>query len=298
MFHIDIMRGILSTIKTLKGDALNPVTGLHCARHRSRSVITTVHRHLFMEILLVTDGAIRHVVNGREECLEAGAARLIRTKDAHSFDCIGNRPCERYNIAFSVAFYEVAREALGAGEQFDALLAAPSPPCLFLSSEELPLMARRLEQSCAELVVDPKGAAVSTKALLMEFLAAFARSTAAEGVPQSASLPEWMAEACAVFKAEQLFVKGVPELVRLAGRSHEYVCREFGRVLNTTPTDYVNGLRLTHAASLLARSEDKIHAVALDAGFDSLSHFHHLFLRKFGVSPARYRRSVSHSDIP
>lgn len=87
-------------------------------------------------------------------------------------------------------------------------------------------------------------------------------------------------------------------MLQAAGRTHEHVCREFTRALGQTPTEYLNGLRLGHAASILSGSDDKIHSAALDAGFESLSHFHHLFKRRYGMSPAKYRHSSRRTAIP
>ncbi len=298
MLYIDVMSIQHGTIRTLSADILNPVTGLNYARHHSMSVSSIPHRHTFMEVFLITDGAILHVVNGGEEFLEPGAARLIRADDAHSFKRIEDRPCELYNVAFSVPFYHAAQNALGTAERFDAMLKAETPAHLVVPSGELEQMARRLERARADLVSDPKTAAVWVKVLLVELLAAFAEAAGGVEAPRHSPMPEWMADACAAFKSGRLFLKGVPALLEMAGRSHEHVCREFGKILGMTPTDYVNDLRLNHAAALLAGSDDKIHAIAMDSGFDSLSHFHHLFKKKFNLSPARYRGSVRRSAIP
>jgi len=298
MFYIDVMDNQNRSVETLSADVLNPVTGLNYARHHSLSLCTMPHRHTFMEIFLVTDGAIAHLVNGDEELLRPGEARLIRAADAHCYKRVEGQPCELFNVAFGVPFYLAAREALGAEASFDAMLAAAAPPRLSLAGEELGQSAGRLELCRDGLVANPKKAALRIKALLMDFLAAFAAAFAEEGAPEHADMPQWMADACAALKERRLYLKGAPELLRLARRSHEHVCREFIRVLGTTPTDYVNGHRLNHAAALLTGSDDKIQSVALDSGFESLSHFHHLFKRKFGASPAKYRATARRPAIP
>lgn len=298
MFYIDVMKIHKKTIKTLSTDLLEPVTGLNYARHHSLSLSTTPHRHAFMEIFLVTDGAIRHEVEGVEEFLEAGVARLIRPNDAHRFRRVEARSCELFNIAFSVPFFQDAGKTLDASTRFDALLDASSPPGLFIPDEELVGMSRRLDRIGLDLASETEKAAIRAKALLVEFFAAFAGESSSAGTPIRVDMPEWMADVCSILKSERLFLKGVSELLRLSGRSHEHVCREFVKVMEMTPTDYVNDLRLKHAEALLTGTDDKIHSIAMDSGFDSLSHFHHLFKKKFGVSPARRRRSIRRSAIP
>jgi len=53
----------------------------------------------------------------------------------------------------------------------------------------------------------------------------------------------------------------------------------------------LNRLRLRRAVKLLSGPETKIAAAAAEFGFESLSHFHRLFKRHYGLTPAQYRRS-------
>ena len=62
----------------------------------------------------------------------------------------------------------------------------------------------------------------------------------------------------------------------------------------TSFTRYVHAQRLNHAAALLAETGLPIATVAAAVGFESQSHFNHLFRRCFGVAPRAYRvRSTS-----
>jgi len=54
-------------------------------------------------------------------------------------------------------------------------------------------------------------------------------------------------------------------------------------------TRYVHAQRLNHAAALLAETGLPIATVAESVGFESQSHFNHLFRRYFGVAPHVYR---------
>ncbi len=52
--------------------------------------------------------------------------------------------------------------------------------------------------------------------------------------------------------------------------------------------------RLSEAARRLIESDEKILAVSLECGFNSLSHFNKLFLRFYGLTPRAYRQQFSH----
>ena len=46
------------------------------------------------------------------------------------------------------------------------------------------------------------------------------------------------------------------------------------------------------------QTEEEIVAVSLKAGFENLSHFYHLFRKRFQLSPARYRKAHRRVIIP
>jgi AraC-like DNA-binding protein len=74
------------------------------------------------------------------------------------------------------------------------------------------------------------------------------------------------------------------------GVSTRYVQMTFAE-RGTTPSSYIQSLRLDHAAQLLARTrrDAPITAIAFDSGFNDLSTFCRVFRRKFGIAPRDYR---------
>ena len=57
----------------------------------------------------------------------------------------------------------------------------------------------------------------------------------------------------------------------------------------TTFREYLQDIRMQHAARLLKDTRFSVRDIALAAGYHNSSHFYHLFQRHFGVSPATYR---------
>lgn len=57
----------------------------------------------------------------------------------------------------------------------------------------------------------------------------------------------------------------------------------------TTFREYLQDIRMQHAAMLLKDTRFSVRDIALAAGYHNSSHFYHLFQRHFGVSPATYR---------
>lgn len=69
-------------------------------------------------------------------------------------------------------------------------------------------------------------------------------------------------------------------------------CKFFKRTTGQTFSDYVNDLRIGQACQLLLDSEKSIAEIALQTGFENLSYFNRVFLRKKGKSPSVWRKAV------
>ena len=80
------------------------------------------------------------------------------------------------------------------------------------------------------------------------------------------------------------------DLARLAGVSPRQLDRVFVRLFGESPRACLRRLRLERAAGLLRTSRRRVLAIALDAGFESHEAFTRSFTRRFGFTPAVYRR--------
>lgn len=79
------------------------------------------------------------------------------------------------------------------------------------------------------------------------------------------------------------------EAARSVGLSSRQFTELFRKVTGQSWRQYVLGLRLKHAAELLAGTDRSVSAVAFECGFDDLSNFHHSFKAVYGCSPLGYR---------
>ena len=103
------------------------------------------------------------------------------------------------------------------------------------------------------------------------------------------AIPRWLREAYAHMAQEENFVAGLPRFVELTGKSQEHLTRAFRKYYGTTPTDYINLLRLQHAAWLLQTGEEKVIDILYACGFDSVSYFNRLFKARYGMTPSQYK---------
>ncbi len=81
----------------------------------------------------------------------------------------------------------------------------------------------------------------------------------------------------------------VEELAELSNLSLSSFKREFAKVYNNSPAQYLKTKKIERAAELLTISDQRISDIAYDCGFADVSHFSKSFHEKFGVSPSQFR---------
>ena len=77
----------------------------------------------------------------------------------------------------------------------------------------------------------------------------------------------------------------VEKFAQLTGRSLAAFKRDFQKIFDMPPRQWLQETRLTEARHLIEKKNKKPSAIYLDLGFESLSHFSHSFKKKFGKAP-------------
>ncbi len=72
--------------------------------------------------------------------------------------------------------------------------------------------------------------------------------------------------------------------------SESAFCKYFKRLSGKTFSDYVNEIRIASACQLLIETEHPISRIASDAGFESLTYFNRVFMKKKGIKPKDLRK--------
>jgi AraC-like DNA-binding protein len=80
------------------------------------------------------------------------------------------------------------------------------------------------------------------------------------------------------------------EVAALINLSESAFCKFFKRTTGKTFSDYVSDIRIGHACRLLAESDETITEIAYLTGFDSLTYFNRVFLRKKEMRPREFRK--------
>lgn len=86
---------------------------------------------------------------------------------------------------------------------------------------------------------------------------------------------------------------GIEELARKANLSVSSFKREFTKLYNDSPANYIKNKRLERAAELLVASDNRITDIAFECGFNDLANFTKSFHDKYKVTPTNYRSTLN-----
>ncbi|MGQ0659504.1 helix-turn-helix domain-containing protein [Sphingosinicella sp.] len=179
-------------------------------------------------------------------------------------------------VAFDRALIEEAADAAGQSSAAFRLAALPPGP----SSAPLHAAILRLVRSERE----------QEELVLALVAAAFGLDREAAAPPPSARDSRVVLDAVRFLEGHFAETHSLSDLAARAGLSRFHFLRLFRDLTGTSPNRFLIGLRLRACAERLQESAAPITEIALDAGFNDISHFNHLFRRAFAMSPGRWRR--------
>ncbi|PCJ97189.1 MAG: hypothetical protein COA50_06000 [Flavobacteriaceae bacterium] len=96
-----------------------------------------------------------------------------------------------------------------------------------------------------------------------------------------------------IIKAHICSSINIEELAQLTNHSLSSFKKEFKRIYNDTPNNYIITQRIEKVAALLSISKDTISTIAYDCEFKTLAHMSRVFKAKYGISPTTYRQNFS-----
>ncbi len=240
------------------------------------------HSHDYAEILFVEDGSGTHEINGELQSLARGDLIMIRPFiDTH---CIreSDRNLSILHVAVrasSVRFLET--------RYFD------SNPSFWGGSGRTPMILTLslhqqgwIQEATRKLSAAPQNR-LEIDRFLLDLTETLRDAPDSHGARR---LTDWLQRACEMIEDPQYFAQGSKGFTLLANRSKEHVARELKKCLGKTPTEIVNQARMRYAADKLCRTALPITDIAMDCGFESLSHFYKIFRTAYGITPRQYRQ--------
>jgi AraC family cel operon transcriptional repressor len=238
------------------------------------------HRHEFAEWFWLESGTLEHRCDGGGEPLAIGAARFLPPGHVHGFVC--HEPAVLVTVSVPHDAFAALHQRYGA---------SPAWPWQREGVGSRTLTREQLQRLAAAVAELPS---LGQEAVDREwFIATLLRALrVAPGLARDAMTPAWLVTAVERLREPRRLALGLPELVRLSGRSPAHLSRAVRRHYGCTATALVNRVRLEHAARELRLGRQAIASIALDCGFGNLGHFYRQFGAAFGCTPRAYRCSA------
>ncbi len=261
-------------------------TGFLCRYVRSDTERFKPHYHDYFEVFLMCRGKAMHLINGQERNLYPGDLLFIRDFDIHDYASINGEYFEFINLAFSKETFKLMSDYLGEGFSFEGLLHSPTPPKAVLNKREK-------EKLFFKMTDTPQKSDKSTVKLKYRILLADIFTTYFLNFQDFESdIPAWLEITVEKMKSPPNFIEGVTKMYEISGKSREHLSRSLKKFYGISPTDFINDLRLEYCANLLIASNLNVTDIAFECGFENISWFYKAFLRKFGVTPFKYRKEL------
>jgi AraC family transcriptional regulator, dual regulator of chb operon len=285
-FHcIDALRGIrvMTPVILLWKDEVAPGDAYGFARVLEPNKLRDrLHKHRdFAEVFWVEHGKGIHVINDTRVPLATGDIVLMRPGDTHNFEPVDEVGFRIVNVSFPLSTLNYLKN-----RYFKRMPGFYTPKEVNPTQMQLTRSLKRwMEDSIAALAKAPR-----TRIELESFLLTLFHGLFYPSVDNRLeTCPDWIKAACERIRDPKFFAGGIQSFVSLAGRSKEHVARETKKWLGKTPTELVNEARLDYAAQQLMEGHIQISEIALNAGFNNLTHFYRLFRVQFGTTPRIFR---------
>lgn len=261
--------------------------GIQIFYKKGDSIFYAAHGHSFYEIFCVTEGTATHWCNNISAPLKKGSLIFIRPNDYHQY----LNPSDNfsfYNLVFSSETADKIFSLYDSELIHSNLINKENPPEILLSENNILKLTDKFIKDIE--TTDLKIRSLYNVELLTSILPLFITSN----IYKKENLPTWFKDLLESIEKDKNYTKGLLYLYSQATRSREHVSRNFKKYLKMTPTEYINNKKLLYASNLLKQTNIEIINIGEMAGFNSLSHFYHLFKNKFNTSPKNYRTNNSY----
>ena len=246
---------------------------------------TSLHTHKdFYELFLVTKGPIKYTINGEDIILKTMDMSIVRPFDKHRFFSSKNdKSIQHMNLAIDCDYFNYFVSFLSPDlkEKVDN---AENFILIHLSEEQfqyLNHLKKLVNTIPTDDVIQRKS---SLNLILFNMLSLFNMFS-----NQKKTYPMWFASVLTEISKPYFLNKNVNDLYKLCPYSNPIVIKTFKEYLNVTPVRYLRNLKMTYAKNLLLTTDYNTLDICTRIGFDSLSHFNHVFKEFYGITPTEYR---------
>lgn len=255
-----------------------------------------IHEHRdFTELVIVLEGSAVHIVNNERFEIKKGDVFVMNEGVFHGYENPQNfKIC---NIMFRTETF--------ISENYDIRL-LPGFHALFLlepkynvengfkSRLKLTPVAfseiERLLKNCAnEYYSSESGRKTMVRSYFLQIVVLLSRLY---GTNVRHKEIEGISNAAAFMETHYMEDIGTDELLNVSHYSQRHFIRLFSATYNTTPQQYLLGIRIRHAYNMLRDKTLSVTEIATRCGFNDSNYFCRIFKKNTGMTPSMYRKTA------
>lgn len=242
-----------------------------------------LHDHDYFELLIILNGSYINSINGEDLVGISNDAYLIRPNDLHKL-ASNSKDAQHLNIMFTFDFFKTACENISK-TLFETIMELPNIH-LKLNQAETNKLLSLLNDSKSSLVADNN---MYYKILVSDLMYEIINQY---GLFKEKS-PAWLSEIQKLLSSEQSLSLSVDDLVKSVNYSHTHLSRMFKEKTGISMVKYIQEVKLDYAVKYLVYTNKSIAEIAEIIGYKEVSHFNHIFKKKYGITPLEYRKTQS-----
>lgn len=254
---------------------------------------TTAHYHGGWEFVMPTEGNIEVQICAKCHTITPHQGAFIRPQTMHAVRN-ASRDCRLKAIVFDDDFLCIDRVLPLQTQCIDAFLNSTAKiPCFLVndSSIEKDILAciHKIMDLCGNI---NSGTGLKIRANILLLISEIITKYS----PQESYIIKHKRNIQIIKKALRYIHENyqhkisLDEICQYVSMSKCYFCRFFKKEMHITIVEYIQRYRIKMASNLLKKNHGKVLEVAIDCGFNNISHFNNVFKQIMACSPSEYRR--------
>lgn len=252
---------------------------------RTYTEASAPHTHNFCEFSLMVKGSIYHIINDYTYPINEGMLTFVRCDDKHFYRKIDNSDLAFYNIGIPndilniiLRYYHIEKNTL-----FSYLRI----PDAHLSHEDYIILKKKIIKFM-ELPYGEEHGLLFLNIMGDVIYHIISAIKSNQNIIPKDTAPPWFSNMLMKIEEPENFIIGIEKIKELSPYTFEHISRCFKKYLNCTPTQYINRLRIDHAAQMLKDEKFTILDACFSSGFNNEGYFYKQFKKYYSITPLEF----------
>lgn len=259
------------------------------------------HIHRQFEVCYELEGGCRYFIEDAVYTVSAGSVVLVGKGQMHKAHATGSGPSSRIVVNFTPEYLAGLQQCFP-GIDFTGFFCQQENRLLSRTSVREQNRIQTLLLQLLELRDEPGSEADAARKMLLATLllrlkeSCHAQQRKGGGIGCSSNRTvDQVQRFIAAHYAEKLSLSSIAERFHV---SPCYLSRLFKQAAHVNLVEYINGVRVKAAQSLLENTENSVAEIAAAAGFTTAAHFRRVFRESSGDTPQHYRQRFHRMHPP